>query len=95
MPATTVSVDRPPAKLNTDLVTTTDAALLRAPVERPPRLSGLRLGLATVALAGAALLGFAVASAMADDGGEAGPTIRLPGKTSTGPGETIPLAARP
>ena len=95
MSATTVSLDRPPAKLNTDLMTTTDTALLRTPIERPPRLSGLRLGLATVALAGAAVVGFAVASAMADDGGEAGPTVMLPGKTSTGPGETIPLAGRP
>jgi hypothetical protein len=68
---------------------TADTAVLQTPIERPPRPSGLRLALATVALAGAAAGGFAAAAAVGDEGGEAGSTVTLPGQTVTGPGETI------
>jgi hypothetical protein len=63
--------------------------VLRTPIEPAPRPSGLRLGLATVALAGAALVGFVAASAVGAEAGPAGPTVTLPGQTVTTPGETI------
>ena len=66
---------------------------LRRPLEPPPHLhpSGLRLGLATVALAGAAVVGFVAASAVGAEAGAAGRTVTLPGQTVTTPGETITL----
>ena len=58
-------------------------------IERPARPSFMRRGLATVVLAGAAVAGFAVASAVGAEGGEAGPTVTLPGEIVTAPGETV------
>jgi hypothetical protein len=70
---------------------TADTVVLRTPVQPPPRPSRLRLGLATVALAGAAVVGFVAASAVGAEAGAAGPTVTLPGQTVTRPGETITL----
>ena len=58
---------------------------------QPPLRPGLRLGLATLALAGAAVVGFVAASAVGAEAGPAGPTVTLPGQTVTRPGETITL----
>jgi hypothetical protein len=78
-------------RTSTRIAETADTVVLRPPIEPPPRPSGLRLGLATVALAGAAVVGFVAASAVGAEAGPAGPTVTLPGQTVTRPGETITL----
>jgi hypothetical protein len=60
-------------------------------IEQPSRPSVVRMGLATVVVAAAAVAGFAVATAVGAEEGEAGPTVTLPGQTVTGPGETVTL----
>ena len=67
-----------------------EGALAGPPIP-PPLRPGLRLGLATVALAGAAVVGFVAASAVGAEAGPAGRTVTLPGQTVTRPGETITL----